>query len=358
MMWTLTWMLSRMYLSRFALILFGITSFVLTLDVVTYASDVLALHNDELGSVMKYAGLRLPGVTSSFVGIASLLAALLMLTEVSHNSELVAIWSAGVSQMRMILILTPAALLIGVMHFVINDRAVPNAAPTLHEWGIGDYSNKKLNVSANDPLWMRSGNDILRAIKSNQNSTVLSGVTIFKRDETGILIEQISAGTAELINQRWELANVVIYYRENLPPSRLGRMIYSGLMRPAAAGSRSGDPEEMTSQDLSYFIDNAGFGIRPAYVYETWLNKRYTLFFVALLMVLIAVPLSVRFQRGGGLGLLFAAGVGLGFAFFIFEGISQTMGELGLVPAWMAAWMPILVFFAAGTAIAFRYETL
>lgn len=357
-MWTLTWMLSRMFLARFALILFGITAFVLTLDVVTYAADVLKLHNDSLLAVIEYAGLRLPGVTSSFVGISSLLAALLMLTEVSHNSELVAIWSAGVSQMRLILILTPAALLIGVMHFVINDRAVPNAAPVLHEWGIGDYSNKKLNVSSDDPLWMRSGNDILRAVKSNKNSSILTDVTIFKRDETGILLEQISAKKAKLVGGRWELSDVVIYYRENLPPSRLGRMIYSGLMRPAAAGSRSGDPEEMTTEDLAYFIDNAGFGIRPAYVYETWLNKRYTLFFVALLMVLIAVPLSVRFQRGGGMGLLFAVGVGLGFGFFIFEGISQTMGELGLVPAWMAAWMPILVFFSAGTAIAFRYETL
>ncbi|MGI9482915.1 MAG: LptF/LptG family permease [Hyphomicrobiales bacterium] len=358
MMWTLSWMLSRMFLSRFALILFGITMFVLTLDVVTYAGDVLKLHNDDLGAVLQYAGMRLPGIASSFIGICALLAALLMLTEVSHNSELVAIWSSGVSQMRLILILAPAALLIGGIHYLINDRAVPNAAPTLHEWGIGEYSNKKLNVSEDDPLWMRSGNDILRAGKSNEGATSLSDVTIFKRDGYGILIEKISARKAERVQGRWELTDVAIYYRENLPPDRLDRMIYSGLMRPAATGVRSGDPEEMTSVDLQYFIKNAGFGIRPAHVYETWLNKRFTLFVVSFLMVLLAVPLSVRFQRGGGLGWLFAVGVAMGFGFFIFEGISLTMGELGLVPPWMAAWMPILIFLSAGTAIAFRYETL
>ena len=124
MTWTLSFMLTRMVASRFAMILAGITMFVLTLDVVTYAPDVLALHNDELSSVAKYALLRLPGVASAFVGIAALLALLLMLTELSHQSELVAIWNTGISQLRLILIIAPVALLIGVLHFLIDDQAV------------------------------------------------------------------------------------------------------------------------------------------------------------------------------------------------------------------------------------------
>ena len=73
-------------------------------------------------------------------------------------------------------------------------------------------------------------------------------------------------------------------------------------MRPAAAGARSGDPEEMSLADLDYFIDNSGFGIRPAWVYETWWHKRLSLFFSALVMIAICIPLAVRFRRGGGIG--------------------------------------------------------
>ena len=358
MTWTLGMMLTRMVAARFAMVLSGVSIFVLTLDVVTYAPEVLALHNDEFSFVFKYALLRLPGVMSSFIGIAALLALLLMLTELSHRSELVSIWNTGISQFRLILIIAPVALAIGAMHFLVDDQAVPGAAPTLHKWGIGDYSGKKLKVGEEDPIWLRSGNDILRAGKSNPSATSLTNVTIFRRDAAGILTEQIIAKSADQIQGRWELTDVVIYYRENLPPSRVNRMIYSGLLRPAAAGTRSGDPEEMTSGDLQYFVENAGFGIRPGYVYETWQHKRISLFFVALLMVLIAVPLSVRFRRGGGLGQMFAIGVALGFAYFIFDGISMTMGELGLVPPWMAAWMPILLFGGAATAIAISQESL
>lgn len=358
MTWTLGIMLSKMLILRFIMILFGITAFVITLDIVTYAEAVLKLHNDNMWAVGEYAMLRLPGIMTAFMGLCFLLAALMMLTEISHHSELVAIWSAGVSQFKMIAMLLPVAFIFGIANFLLSDRAVPSVAPTLHEWGIGDYSEKKLKVGEKDPIWMRSGTDVLRAVDSNPQATTLRDVIIFRRDAKGLLIEQIMAEEAVLKQGRWHLSSVVIYYRNNVPPSRVTRMIYSGLLRPAAAGTRSGDPEEMSIGDLGYFIENAGFGIRPPHVYSTWMHKRLSLTLTGVLMLLIAIPLAGRHRRGGGLGILFAVGIAMGFAFFVFDGISLTMGELGLLPAWMAAWLPMLVFGLTSGAIAFRYETL
>ena len=115
---------------------------------------------------------------------------------------------------------------------------------------------------------------------------------------------------------RWNLTNVIVYYRENLPASRLDRLVYSGAMKPAAAGARSGDPEEMTISDLNYFIANSGFGIRPVWVYETWWQKRISLFFATLVMIAICIPIATRFRRGGGLGMLFATGCGAWLSLF------------------------------------------
>ncbi|WP_170984378.1 LptF/LptG family permease [Rhodoligotrophos defluvii] len=357
-MGTLARMLTRMFTVRFAMILIGVSLFVVTLDVITYVNDILALKGATAWAVPYYGLLRLPTIMSSFIGISALLAALLLLTEISNSNELVAVWGTGVSQLRLIGMLTPIALIIGALSFGLNNYAIPMAAPTLHAWGIGDYGEKKLKVGEGDPIWMRSGNDILRAGTSNPQATVLRDVIIFRRDAKGILQEQIMAGSAELVDGRWELRDVTMYYQEDLPPNRLDRMIYSGLMRPAAAGSRSGDPEEMSARDLEYFIENAGFGIRPTQVYETWLMKRMTGIVTALLMIAIAVPLSVRFKRGGGLGAMFAIGVGLGFAFFIVDGLAVTLGELGMVPPWMAAWMPPLIFATLAGVMISRAEAL
>jgi lipopolysaccharide export system permease protein len=119
---------------------------------------------------------------------------------------------------------------------------------------------------------------------------------------------------------------------------------YQGKLRPAEAGTRSGDPEEMTMGELNYFVNNNGFGIRPTYVYSTWWFKRLTPFAVSLLMMALCIPLGTRFRRGGGLGLLFALGVGIGFSFFVLDGIATSLGELGIFPPLLAAWITIAMF--------------
>ncbi len=354
----LAWMLTRMIAVRFFGILFGVSIFVLSLDVVAYAKEILALGSGGAGIVAEYMLLRSPSTLATFLPISMLLALLLVLTELSYRNEVPALWSAGLSPFRITVMLLPLGFLAGGLHFLLTDRAIPAAAPTLREWGVGDYGEKKLKIGERDPIWMRSGTDILRAGAANADSTSLEDVIIFRRDASGLLREQIFARQAVLDGDRWNLRDVIVYYRDNLPPDRLSALVYSGAMKPAAAGARSGDPEEMSLADLGYFIDNAGFGIRPAWVYETWWHKRLTLFFSALVMIAIAIPLATRFRRGGGIGALFAAGVGLGFIYFVADGIALTMGEMGFVTPWLAAWMPVIVFGAVAAAITLRAETV
>ena len=160
-------MLTWMILIRFIFILFGISIFVLTLDAVTYANEILQLRGNDPAAIGYYMLLRAPGILSTFLPISVLLSLLLTLTELSYRNETVALWSAGVSPLRMMGLLLPLALVIGALYFLINDRAVPSVAPTLREWGIGDYGEKRLKIGERDPIWMRAGSDILRAASAN-----------------------------------------------------------------------------------------------------------------------------------------------------------------------------------------------
>jgi lipopolysaccharide export system permease protein len=337
-------MVARMIVLRFVPILVGISLFVLTLEVVAYAKEILALHDNGLIMISKYIAFRAPATMATFLPISLLLALLLTVTELSYRNEITAMWSIGLSPLRLIAMLSPVMLLIGVFHFALVDRLVPFAAPTLRSWGIADYGEKKLKIGERDPIWLRSGPDIMRAASANRDASRLTDVTIFRRDKTGILLEQIYASSATREASGWTLQNAVVYGRDAGEPKRSTQLIYGGTMRAAQAGSRSGDPEEMTLGDLSYFINNNGFGIRPAYVYQAWWHKRISLIFVSFIMLALVVPLATRFRRGGGLGVLFALGVGLGFAFFILDGIAMSIGELGVVYPWLAAWLPVLVF--------------
>ena len=280
------WMITRMVVTRFLMILFGLSLFIVTLDAMTYANDILALKNNDVNAILIYAALRLPSIMSSFLPFCVLLGTLLALMELSYRNEMTAIWGAGQSPLSIMMLLFPIGLFLGGVNFLINDQAIPRAAPILHEWGIGDYGQKKLKLGENDPIWMRSGSDILRAASSNAPATKLEDVVIFRRD------------------------------------------------------------------------DNAGFGIKPTYLYETWRFKRLSLFISSFLMIALCVPLASRFRRGGGLGMFFILGVGLGWGYFIVEGIAQTMGELGFVPPWMSIWVPVAALAALTTSLTLKVDTL
>jgi lipopolysaccharide export system permease protein len=353
-----TWMLIRIIATRYIAILLGISLFVLSLELIANIKDIQALRPGSSSIMFEYLFLRAPAVLANFMPISMLLAMLLALTELSYRNEMVALWSSGLSPARLIVLLLPLAFLAGGLQFVLSDSAIPATTPQLRDWGIGDYGREKLKVGEKDPIWMRAGPDILRAGSANAESTELRNVIIFRRDDRGLLLEQIYADVAKLSGDRWTLSPALVYYRDNLTPSRLDTLVYSGAMKPAAAGARSGAPQEMSLSDLGYFIENQGFGIRPVWVYQTWQHKRISLFFSALLMIALCLPLATRFRRGGGLGALFAIGVGLGFVYFIADGIALTMGELGFVTPWLAAWLPLIAFGSLAAVLTLRAETV
>lgn len=354
----ITWMLVRMIIVRFLAILFGISIFVLSLEAVSYSSEIVALRPGSAWIVPQYILYRAPVTLATFLPISMLLAMLLMLTELSYRNEISPLWATGLSPVRIVVLLLPLALLVGGINFLLNDSGVPATDPTLREWGIGDYGKEKLKVGEKDPIWLRSGNDILRAGRANPQSTILQDVIIFRRDADGLLREQIFADIASQDEGRWILGGVIVYYRGNQAPSRMETLIYSGAMKPAVAGARSGDPQNMSLNDLGYFIENSGFGIRPIWVYQTWWHKRISLFFTALLMISLCLPLATRFRRGGGLGMLFVVGVGMGFSYFVIDGVAMTMGELGFVTPWLAAWLPIAGFGMLAAVMTLRAETV
>ena len=351
-------MLSRMILSRFTIILLGITLLVITLEVIANLESILAGAINAQAAVLRYIMLRLPGLLATFFSMSLLLATVLSFVELGYRNEIAPIWAAGVTPARLLLMLLPLGAILGVGQFMLSDRLVPATVQQLIQWGIGDFERNKLQAGGRNIIWMRAGNDILRAEKANRNTTLLKNLTIFRRDRQGLLTEQIFARQAKRTGKRWQLEGVTIYRREPVPPTRIPVMIYSGELKLAAEGMRSGNPEVMTLPELQYFIENLGFGLRPVHVYEVQLHHRLTLFFLPLLLIAICIPLATRFRRHGITGSLLLMGVAVGFGFFLFDGLAQTLGEIGLVPPWLAGWLPAASLALLALALYLRAETV
>ncbi len=353
---TLTAYLTRLFLVRWLLVLSGLALFVTTLDLVVYGDDAMAANGGEVTALFRYAVLRLPGFLSDLVAASALLAGLLTALRLIRHSEFVAIWNTGASQFQVMLALMPAAVLAGLTQFLLDDRLVPVTSAILHEWQVGEFATSRdVNVFGNY-VWYHLGDDIVRASHSSTDASNVADLMIFKRDREGRLLSKLEARGAERQGGGWVLLDVTAYDVADNWMSQYDRLPWRGDLEADDLAVRSSHPGELSMLQLGSLSRQEGRGAWPRHLYRTWLQHRLAGFLTPMLMMLLAVALSQRYQRSGGLGMLFTVGIACGFAYFILNGVTLALGEVRLLPAFVAGWVPTLILACIAGGIAFHQE--
>src|SRR4051794_3703214 len=171
--------LNRMFLQRFAVVLFAIVGFAAVLDLIDVADQFARQPEGAVASGLRYFGLRLPIMLSELMPIAALVAGLLAVADLMRHRELVVMWSSGVRPITLLKFLIPAGLLLVGAKFVIDDVALPWASTELRLWGIGEYRHHVADGQAGDYYWLRTGDDIVRVSANAASAGELRDITLF-----------------------------------------------------------------------------------------------------------------------------------------------------------------------------------
>ena len=354
----LTRYLTNLYLSRFCLLLFCITAFILSLDLVTSAERVLAQSDDNSFSVAKYAALRVPQVISDTIKYAGLFAALLTLASLMRYNQLVPIWGSGISQFGLTLRFMPIAMVIGCLQFLFDDLVVPASNAALLEMGIAEQIDRRDfgPNAAKSAKWIKVRNDIVRIPHGHYSSTSLRDFVIFKRNDDGQLTSTENVSSAHQRADGWTLKGVT---RRNID----GKIEIIEQLSGWGTGFKIADldtlnthPRDLSFRKLFQLVLIEAHGAWAPNLYQTWLQVKIAVCLTPLLMIFIAIALSQKFQRSGRTEFLFLGGLAFGFGFFIINGIGLAMGEVGLLPPLIAGWAATIGFIAITGAIAFSHE--
>ena len=82
-------------------------------------------------------------------------------------------------------------------------------------------------------------------------------------------------------------------------------------------------------------------------------QNRYASPFAAIILTIIAVALSIN-KRRGGLGLNLAIGLALSFGYILFQQISVSYGVAGVIPTFVAAWLPNFIYIIIAGYLLYR----
>lgn len=357
-MHVITRYLTIMYLARFGFLLICIAVFILSLDLATNAENIVARSDGGIAAVAKYAALRLPQIISETIKFACLFAALLTLTSLMRHNQLAPIWSGGISQFGMIVRLAPVALAVGIFQFSIDEALVPHTNASLQEWGVVELAplGKRNANAATSANWIQVNNDVARIPHVVMPKGALSDFIIFQRNNAGRLVARLDVSGAQSEGVGWVLEGVT---RRGIDGriEKVDRINGWGVdFKPKNLEELTIHPRDLSFRRLFSFVRAEAHGSWAPHLYETWLQVKVAVCFVPLLMLFLVVALSQKFQRTGRTEFLFLVGLALGFAFFIFNGIGLAMGEVGLLPPFLAGWAAIAGFTAIIGAIAFSRE--
>jgi len=372
---------SRSLLNHLAMTLSGFVAFLLLLDLMNRGDDVVQRHGRSALALAKYAALRLPDLATFILPFAVLIASLLMLAKFARSNEIMALKASGMSFYRLLLNLLPAALLVGLLHFLVSDQVVPRTARILQQWDAaaqlaaqaGNTAEKGASTSPSDnvPLtppspgagrsgdWIRDGDSYVRIETVLADGKELRGVTIFERQGHPVLNERLLAQRALYDGSGWRLINVQrlsLAGGQDRKPERIAEMPWQTSLAPDHLADLTTDPATLSLAEVWRFVSHPDVGSRPVDFYKTWLLRKIALPLVTIMMVLLAAPVAQGLQRHGGLGAGLAVGVGLGFLYFVTDGLLMTLGEMGTISPMIAAWTPTALFAAIGVSALLKIE--
>jgi lipopolysaccharide export system permease protein len=353
----------------------GILVFLTVFLAIDILSTYVSYPTASFDHLLRYYLLYIPDVFQKMIPVSCLLGTILCLSSLNKSNELIALFAAGYSLLRISMPILVLVTFLSGLSFVLSDRIIPML--TRQKNYIFYHEIKKnpslFSIVKTNRIWYRSKNEIFNIKTLNLEGTKAQGLTLYTFDEDWNLQRMITADEVDLKAEakpksaaddvpegapkvrdqyQWSLKNgtVTVFYKDSSFPMTSTFKNKTIVMNEEAQDLQSsGQTSEMLSQkELSKFIDKNKEAGLDTIRYEVDYNAKFAFAFAGLVMTMLGIPFSVSRGRSGGVMLQVGICIGLVFLYWIFYNSSITLGNHGHLPPVMAAWAPNLVMIALG----------
>lgn len=352
--------LARLFATRFLAFVVGVTLVLQMLDLLDQVDDILAVAGNDGAAIRRYLGLRLPELFSRFIPFSALLAAILTLATMSRHSELTVMKASGLSAHRILLPIGLVCAGIAALHFVFEQTVVAPARGELAFWQRNDYRSDIPPPAAESTghVWIAVDRAIVlaEAVSRSGPLVTLDNLTVYERDEVGLLRHVVRADFAHHVDGKWLRFGVRSFDMATLELRTADSEPWEIAISPERFFSLAVVPEHVGFGELARAIRRlAGEGM-PTAALEAALWQKIALPLATLLMPVLGAIAGFGGQRGGQIFARSAIGMGLGFVFFIADNFMLAMAKFGAAPPLLAVFGPLLLFLSVGFAFLFYHE--
>jgi lipopolysaccharide export system permease protein len=358
----LTFYILNTFLKTLALVL---PVFVVLYLVVEFAEriDYFVQQQGGINMVMQYFLLRAPIVAVQIAPLGILLSVALTLALLERSREIVALLGAGASPWRIVQPLLLGSILLGGLSLGVEEFFLPGA----HRGLVVLQNTPKRSppqgaLIEHGEIWFRTPEKAFVHIELfDAAAERIHGITIYRKDNTGELSEQIEAREAIWSGGQWSLLHGMISrLHDNLPAQvePFTRLNIPIGIEPEALRSMFRPPAQMSLSELrSYMRKLRGRGVdMEAYARDFQLKLAVPIMGVVMTVVGVAAMWGTHAARRLGLG--FVVTLCSAAVYWLLAMVGTALSASQQIPLLLGIWLPHAVVLLCSTVIFWRKTCL
>lgn len=349
--------LIRLFLTRSAAVLVLLVLVLMALDLLGESGKILKVHGNGEAELWRYVSLRVPLLIQKFLPFAVLLGTLITFTGLSQHSEVVAMKASGLSAHQILAPIIIASLGIAAIAFTFNERVAVRSARAVNAWSDNDYAPMRDSSDVLSNVWLKDGSDFVRArlVTGRGTALALRNVTIYQHSGP-TLGRVIDVEQAIQAGDQWRLSNVTTYDADMNLVRHQNESVGLADVTPDQFTLAKVAPDEHPFTELRGSIAKLEAAGRPTDEARSGLWHKLSGPMSVILMPLLAALAAFGLARSGQVLIRAAAGMALGFTYFVIDNLSLALGNVGAYPAWLAAFAPFFLFLLIGESLLIRSE--
>ena len=293
-----------------------------------------------------YANLA-PYYANTFSALFVFISVIYFTSKLAGNSEIIAIFSSGVSFRRLMRPYMMSAGVIALLTYIMSAFIIPNGTATMLEFE-QKYNKKKKVESAND-IQLKIDDNTIAFIERFESRNNTGWRFMLDKFEDKKLVSHMEARTITYHPDKpglWTARHWKIREfkedREIIRESRREPLDTLLNIEPGDFLISEGEQETMTTPELSRYIDKQKKrGFANTKNFEIEYHKRIAMSFAAFILTVIGVSLSSRKSKGS-MGLSLGIGLALSFSYILFQSISSAFADQ--IPIVLTAWLPNILY--------------
>ena len=314
--------------------------------------------------VLSFFKYRSPWVINQVLPVACLVSTLLSFGVLSRFNELTAMKAGGLSLYRICFPVVGATALVSTFAFGIQGYVMPFSNQKASQLREQIRGHPGRSYSQPQRKWIQGTEGVFYSFRTYQRTApsflslagegVFQGFSVLKLDLQSYAIqERIYAREAQWAKDgSWNFRNG--WQRKFSAEGEIAsfqEFKESQIALPVNPSRFMGDvktPDQMTYSELKDFIEDLrkrGYSVQELLVD---LHEKIALPFVSVVMVILGLPFAFR---SGKKGSLYGIGLGIGLVAIYYATFAflSALGQVGLLPPFLAAWAPNILFTGVGT---------